>query len=196
VRKTSDPLMIYGATGYTGRLITRHARALGLRPLLAGRSAPRLAALAAECGLEYRVADLSDPDTLARALDDVLVVVHAAGPFSATSRPMVDACLRTGTHYVDIAGEIPVIEALARRDAEARARAVMVMPGGGFDVVPSDCLAAHVARRLPGATRLLLGLTGLEFATRGSAKTLVEHAGAVAIRRNGVVTSVRQRQLG
>src|SRR6185295_5073039 len=167
--------MIYGATGYTGRLITRRACALGLRPVLAGRHDGKLAALAAATGLEHRVAHLDDPDALARALDEIAVVVHAAGPFSATARPMVDACLRAGTHYLDIAGEIPVIEALARRDADARARGIMVMPGTGFDVVPSDCLAAHVARRLPGATRLFLGLTGLEFATRGSAKTLVEH---------------------
>jgi short subunit dehydrogenase-like uncharacterized protein len=104
---------------------------------------------------------------------------------------MVDACLRTGAHYLDVTGEIPVIEALAARHAEARRRGIMIMPGVGFDVVPSDCLAAHVARRLPGARRLAIGITGLEFATPGSAKTLVEHAGyGVRVRRDGRITSV------
>jgi short subunit dehydrogenase-like uncharacterized protein len=187
---TYDPLMIYGASGFTGRLITRRLTRLGVRPLLCGRSRPKLAAVAEPLGLEYRIANLADEHALDRALGDVDVVLHAAGPFSATSRPMVDACLRTRTHYVDISGEIPVIEDLARRDTEARARKTMIMPGAGFDVVPSDCLAAHVARRLPWATKLSLGLTGLAFATRGSAKTLVEHAGYVAIRRNGVITRV------
>jgi len=104
---------------------------------------------------------------------------------------MVDACLRTGTHYLDVTGEIPVIEALAGRNAEARERRTMIMPGVGFDVVPSDCLAAHVAARLPAAQRLVLGLKGLRFATRGSAKTLAEHASyGVKVRRNGVITPV------
>src|SRR4029077_16676908 len=116
--------------------------------------------------LPYRVASLADRFALDGALRGIDVVLHAAGPFSATARPMVDACLRTGTHYLDITAEIRVIEALARRDAEARARGIMIMPGVGFDVVPSDCLAAHVARRLPGARRLAFGLTGLAFVTR------------------------------
>jgi short subunit dehydrogenase-like uncharacterized protein len=187
----SDPLLIYGATGFTGRLLTEGALAAGFRPILGGRDAARLAALAGEFGLEYRVARLGDEAALDAALRDVGVVLHAAGPFSSTSRPMVDACLRTGAHYLDIAGEIPVIEALAARHAEARRRGIMVMPAVGFDVVPSDCLAAHVAARLPGARRLALGITGLRFATRGSAKTLAEHASfGVHVRRAGALVSV------
>jgi short subunit dehydrogenase-like uncharacterized protein len=101
---------------------------------------------------------------------------------------MLEACLRAGAHYLDISGEIAVIEALARRDATARQRGIMVMPAVGFDVVPSDCLAAHVARRLPGAQRLVLGLTGFSMLTRGSAKTLVEAVDAGVVRRGGAIT--------
>jgi short subunit dehydrogenase-like uncharacterized protein len=187
----SDPLLIYGATGYTGRLMLSGALALGLRPVIAGRNESRLAALSGPLGLEYRVARLADAAALDRALRDVRVVLHAAGPFSETWRPMVDACLRSGTHYLDITGEIPVIEALAGRNAEARRRKIMLMPAVGFDVVPSDCLAAHVAGRLPGARRLAVGIAGLRFATRGSAKTLVEHAAlSVRVRRDGALAAV------
>jgi len=187
----SDPLLIYGATGYTGKLITAAAVKLGLRPVLCGRNQAKLEASAAPLGLDYRVAALTEPDRLAAALCGIDVVLHAAGPFSVTSWPMIDACLRSGAHYLDITGEVPVLEAAVRRDAEARARRIMIMPAAGFDVVPSDCLAAHVARRLPSASRLAIGLSGLRFATRGSAKTLAEHAGqGVLVRRDGVITPV------
>lgn len=186
----SDPVMIYGATGYTGQLMTRRALEIGLRPVLGGRSESKLAAMSACPALEYRVASLAQPDSLDAALRGITVVLHAAGPFSETSRPMVDACLRTQTHYLDVSGEIRVIEALVQRDAEARQRGIMTMPAVGFDVVPSDCLAAHVARRLPGATCLALGLAGLRFMTRGSAKTLVEAADFGVVRRNGLITPV------
>ncbi len=200
----SDPLMIYGATGYTGRLIARHALDIGLHPVLGGRSELKLAALAQDLGLEYRVARLTDPRSLDGALRGIHVVLHAAGPFSATWRPMVDACLRNGTHYLDITGEIRVIEALAQRGAEARKRKIMIMPAVGFDVVPSDCLVAHLARRLPGACRLALGLAGLRwsfmpyfsnrfgstFMTRGSMRTLLEAADLGVVRRDGVITPV------
>ena len=187
----SDPLLLYGATGFTGRLILESALALGLRPILGGRDAAKLAAIAEPLGLSWRAASLADTTQLDAALADVRVVLHAAGPFSQTAAPMAAACLRAGVHYLDVTGEIPVIEALAQRNREARQRGVMIMPGTGFDVVPSDCLAAHVAARLSGATTLRLGLTGLAFATRGSASTLAEHAGVgVNVRRGGVLTPV------
>jgi short subunit dehydrogenase-like uncharacterized protein len=187
----SDPLLVYGATGYSGRLMLEAAVARGLRPIVAGRDPAKVRRLADRLGLEHRVARLSDAAALDAALEGVRVVLHAAGPYAETGPPMVDACLRAGAHYLDIAGEIPVIEAFARRHGEARRRGVMLMPSVGFDVVPSDCLAAHVARRLPGARRLAFGVTGLHFATRGSAKTLVEHAfQGVRVRRAGEITLV------
>lgn len=102
------------------------------------------------------------------------MVLNLAGPFSATSRPVADACLRNRVHYLDITGEIEVFESLAARDAEARARGVMLLPGVGFDVVPSDCLAAHLKRRLPDANDLKLYLTLGPNMSRGTAKTMVE----------------------
>jgi short subunit dehydrogenase-like uncharacterized protein len=182
-------LMIYGATGYTGRLITDRAIRLGLRPVLGGRDGVKLAAFAQSLGLEYRTARLDHSDDLRNALQDIKLVLHAAGPFSATAAAMLDACLHCGAHYLDLSGEMAVIEQVVRRDAAARARRIMLMPATGFDVVASDCLAAHVAARLPSATSLALGFSGLRLMTRGSAKTIVENEG-IFVRRNGAIVAV------
>jgi len=184
-------LLIYGANGYTGRLIVPIAMARGLRPILAGRDSAAVNALAAECRLEARPFALDDPAAIDRALSGVSLVLHCAGPFSKTSRAMVDACLRTGAHYLDITGEIPVFEACSARDAEARARGILLLPGVGFDVVPSDCLAAHLHRRLPDATELVLAFRTVGGVSRGTALTMIENLGmSGAIRRAGRITPV------
>jgi short subunit dehydrogenase-like uncharacterized protein len=119
------------------------------------------------------------------------LVLLCAGPFSRTSRPMEDACLRTRTHYLDLTGEIEVFEALAGRDAEARSAGVMLLPGCGFDVVPTDCLAVHLRNRLPGARRLALGFQTRGRLSRGTATTAIEGLGRGGlVRRGGVLTAV------
>lgn len=184
----ADPLLIYGATGFTGGLIVESCVKNGLKPILAGRNASKLREVAAPFGLEHREARLDDSARLDEVLRGVKAVLHAAGPFSETSPPMVDACLRAGAHYLDVTGEVDVFEALARRHDEARRRGVMLLPGVGYDVVATDCLAAHVTRRLPSADRLAIGIAGLRYMTPASAKTFVGHAGrGVKIRRNGVL---------
>ena len=157
----NNRLLIYGSYGFTGNLIARLAVQRGLRPILAGRDPQRLATQAVELGLEHVAFSLDDRAASQRALQTAAVVLHCAGPFVHTSRPMADACLLAGVHYLDITGEITVFEALAARDAEARSAGVMLLPGVGFDVVPSDCLAAHLKQRLPSATRLILGIKGV-----------------------------------
>ena len=183
--------LIYAANGYTGALIARSAAARGQRPILAGRNAAEVEGLARELGLEPRVFGLEAPRVVDEALAGTTVVLHCAGPFSRTSRPMADACLRTRVHYLDITGEAVVFEALAGRDAEAKAATVMLLPGAGFDVVPSDCLAAHLKRRLPSATHLALGFQPGGRLSRGTATTMIEnlHRGGL-VRRDGVLTPV------
>ncbi|MFF4650076.1 saccharopine dehydrogenase family protein [Streptomyces sp. NPDC001380] len=166
--------MLYGANGYTGRLIAHLAAARGQRPVLAGRSAAPVAALAAELGLEHRAFDLADAGAVRAALHGVGAVAHCAGPFSTTAAPMVDACLATGTHYLDITGEIDVFERIHARDAEARAAGTVLLPGAGFDVVPTDCLAALVAAEVPGADRLDLAIMPGRNLSPGTAKTALE----------------------
>jgi short subunit dehydrogenase-like uncharacterized protein len=168
-------LLIYGANGYTGQLVARRATELGLAPVLAGRNGPALAALARELGRPQRVFGLHDAAGLDAGLRGVAVVLHCAGPFVHTSAPMAEACLRQGAHYLDVTGEAVVFEALRARDAAARAAGVMLLPGAGFDVVPSDCLAAALAARLPDATRLDLAFLALGGVSRGTALTALEH---------------------
>lgn len=188
----SDNFLIYGSYGYTGDLIAREAVQRGLRPILAGRDPQRLAQQATELGLQHVAFSLDDSAAMDLALRQVKVVLHCAGPFSRTAQPMADGCLRNGAHYLDITGEIPVFEALARRSAEAQAAGVMLLPGAGFDVVPSDCLAAHLKRRLPTADRLALGIRILGGGvSRGTATTAVESIGrASSVRRDGRLVEV------
>lgn len=185
------PFLLYGATGYTGVLTARMAVDLGMRPTLAGRSRDKVTRLAAELNLPWLAFGLDDGPAIRAALRDVPVVLNCAGPFSQTYRPVADACLHTGTHYLDITGEMFEHEELAERDEEAQAADVMLLPSAGFDVVPSDCLALHVARRLPKATRLALAFTSVGGWSRGTMTTSVEMVGRAGIvRREGRLTPV------
>jgi short subunit dehydrogenase-like uncharacterized protein len=183
--------VIYGATGYTGTLIAREAARRGLRPVLAGRSAEKLAPLAAELGLESRVFSLDPPIAVWEGIRGVHTVLNCAGPFGHTARPLADACLAAGVHYLDITGEAAVFEALAARASASRAARVVLLPGVGFDVVPSDCLAAHLKRRLPTATRLALAFRSAGRLSRGTALTALEGvADGGLVRENGVLKRV------
>ena len=179
--------MIYGANGYTGELIAREAVKRGEKPLLAGRDAEKVGALARELGLEARVFPVDRPD-----LRDVSLVLHCAGPFKHTSAPMVQACLDAGAHYLDITGEIAVFESVMALDAEARRRGVTLLPGVGFDVVPTDCLAAMLAAKLPGADELWLAFRNSRGGlSRGTIRTMLEGIGdGGAIRRDGKIVRV------
>lgn len=183
--------LIYGANGYTGTLIAREAVTRGHRPVLAGRDAEALPTLASDLGLGYRVFALDAPAQVTEGIRGEQAVLHCAGPFVHTYRPMADACLRAGVHYLDITGEVAVFEGLAARTTAAQAAGVMLLPGVGFDVVPSDCLAAHLKRRLPSATRLALGLLSLGRVSRGTATTMAEniHHGGL-VRQDGALRRV------
>ena len=183
--------LIYGANGYTGELIAREAARRGLKPILGGRSQNKIEPLARELGLTFRTFALEDKKSLEYTLKEVDFVLHCAGPFSLTSRQMVEACLRLGVHYLDITGEIEVFEAMARRDEQAKTAKIMVMPGVGFDVVPSDCLAKHLKNRLPDATDLTLAFYGLGSISHGTQTTMTMNIGnGGAIRKNGKITKV------
>ncbi len=187
----ANTFLIYGANGYTGELITRMAAERGLKPILAGRSEASTSGLASKHGLEYRVFSLDDDAALDAALGEVEMVLHCAGPFSITSLPMVKACLRNRKHYTDITGEISVFETCAAMGKKAADAGVMVMPGVGFDVVPSDCLARHLKDRLPTATRLSLAFYGMGRLSHGTQATMTMNVGkGGAIRKDGKITPV------
>jgi short subunit dehydrogenase-like uncharacterized protein len=184
--------LIYGSYGYTGQLILDLALQEGFRPILAGRDEQNVRAQAKQHDLEYRAFSLNETAKLDSALSEVDAVLHCAGPFVHTYRPMAEACLRTKRHYVDISGEIPGFEALAAMDSQAKAAGIMLLPGAGFDVVPSDCLAAHLKERLPSATHFRLFLRGVGAGvSRGTAKSAIENMHRQGmIRRDGQLVQV------
>jgi short subunit dehydrogenase-like uncharacterized protein len=168
----SPPLLVYGAYGYTGALVARAVAERGLPLVLGGRDSERLAALGRELSCPWRAFPLTDPEALRRGIEDAAAVIHCAGPFAQTYRPMAEACLEARVHYLDITGEIPVFQGLARMGPHAERAGVMLLPGAGFDVVPTDCLAAHLAGRLPGAVRLTLAFEGGTQLSIGTARTM------------------------
>jgi short subunit dehydrogenase-like uncharacterized protein len=183
--------MIYGANGYTGRLAAAESVRRGMQPVLGGRNEAAIAQLAEELGLEFRVFSLDDPDQTAQAIDGLKLVLHCAGPFSISSQPMVSACLTQGVHYLDITGEIPVFAYAHQQDEQARRADVVLLPGAGFDVVPSDCLAACLVNALPAATKLQLAFEAAGGPSPGTAKTSIEGLGNGGwIRRDGKMKKV------
>ena len=184
--------LIYGSYGYTGSLIVEQAIKEGMRPLLAGRDENLLRIQAEKFGLEYRAFSIDNTAALDTALLEVDAVLHCAGPFVLTYRQMAEACIRTKRHYVDISGEIEGFEALALMDDKAKDAGIMLLPGGGFDVVPSDCLLAHVAGKLAGATHLEIYIKSIgSGVSRGTARSGIENMQRQGrIRRDGKIVSV------
>lgn len=166
--------MIYGANGYTGELIAREAVSRGLKPVLAGRTAAQVEQLAASLGLDARVFDLGNTAAISRGIEGMGLVLHCAGPFSATAVPMMAACVATHARYLDITGEISVFEHARTLDAAARAAGIAVCSGVGFDVIPTDCVAAALKAALPDATHLALGFDSRSGFSPGTPKTSVE----------------------
>lgn len=183
-------LLIYGAYGYTGRLVVEEALRQGLRPILAGRDPARLREVAMELSpdspLLFRVASLDDPSTLAHALEGVDTVLHAAGPFVRTAPPMLGVCLARGVHYIDLTGEVPVFELAFDLSRQAEAAGIVILPGAGMDVVPTDSAAVLAAGACPGATQLEIGLHSPGPISRGTRRTIAEQAThGLLVRRGG-----------
>jgi len=181
-------VLIYGATGYTGRLIAERLRNSRRHLIVAGRTPDRVQALAAELGVAGSAMAIDDAGALDSALDNVDVVINAASPFELTSPALIQSCLRTKTHYLDIAGELPVFQNAFLHDAAARGRGIMIMPGAGFGIVASDCLAVHVAALVPNAKYLRIAVRPGSI-SRGSFRSALEVANSpLSIRRNGRMT--------
>ena len=186
-------LLIYGAYGYTGELVAEEAVSRGIDVVVAGRDQRQVSDLAGRLGCEGRSFDLEDgvesdsagaiSGSVGAQIGDADAVLNCAGPFVHTYRPLIEACLATETHYLDVTGELPVFEAIAARDAEAAAAGVCLLPGVGFDVVPTDCLASHLHDRLPAATELRLGFDPTGSFSRGTLATAIEQFDAGGKRR-------------
>lgn len=184
-------LLVYGAYGFTGSLIARTAVGDGHEPLLAGRRADPLEEQATELGPDHQVFTLEYPDVLTSRLSDVDAVLNCAGPFPETVDPLLEACPETGTDYLDIAGRIEILESVAQRDREAEDADVTVLPAVGFDVVPTDCLAAILDADLGTTDRLTLAIDDLGTVSPGTVKSIIgglDRPGAV--REEGAIRPV------
>ncbi|GCE30940.1 saccharopine dehydrogenase [Dictyobacter alpinus] len=184
--------LLYGATGYTGELIARAAVQRGLQPILAGRNLSTVQKLADELKLPYRAFNLNNPVLLDENLVNVGVVLNCAGPFAFTANKLAQACVRVQAHYLDIAGEVPEFQALHAYDEAARAANIMLLPGVGFGIVPSDCLALHLKQRLPEAVQLSLAFQAQGGISRGTVlTTLKDLPNPGAIRQSGELIAIR-----
>jgi short subunit dehydrogenase-like uncharacterized protein len=177
--------LIYGVTGYMGHLAARRAAEAGLKPVLAGRDPAGIAVVGRELGLPTRAFALDDPAAVRAGLKDITVVLNGAGPFDRTSLPFIEACLETGTHYLDFAGEVPEFQIAADFGERAKEAGVMLLPGAGFGVVPTDCLAVHLHRQLPDADRLEIAFQTIGGLSRGTASTLLRDLPRTGVRRQG-----------
>lgn len=187
-------LLLYGAYGYTGRLTAELAAANKLDVVLAGRNKDALAGMSDRLRLPIRPVELSEVSQLSQALNDIACVVHMAGPFAVTSTPMLSACVATHTNYIDITGEIEVFEAIWSREDEIRRAGITAVPGAGFDVVPSDCLALYVAGKLERPVSLVIALRGLEGASQGTLRTAIRQVSKpVLCRRAGAIVALEDR---
>src|SRR5882762_2325225 len=185
-------IIVYGSYGYTGQLIIEECKAKGIDVILSGRNGDALRKQSAQTGYPFEVENIQDLTSLCRLLEKGSLVIHAAGPFQFTAQLMAEACLITQRHYTDITGEISVFEMMAKLDAKAKSAGITILPGVGFDVVPSDCLAMHLKNRLPSATHLQLAFASNKGGlSRGTSKTMVEGMGlGGAIRKSGKIIPV------
>ncbi|MEP2670061.1 MAG: saccharopine dehydrogenase NADP-binding domain-containing protein [Cyclobacteriaceae bacterium] len=190
--KSDNQIVIYGSYGYTGSLIVEQCKNQQMNIVLAGRNEAKLKAQSTDTGYPYQVVEIKEKEKLVSLLQAATLVIHCGGPFQFTAKHMIEACLETKTHYTDITGEIGVFELVATYDARAKHAGIMLLPGAGFDVVPSDCLAAHLKKRLPDATHLELAFaTSGGGSSRGTSKTAVLGLGEGSmIRQSGHITKV------
>ena len=191
--------MIYGAYGYTGKLLSQEAKIRGHSPVLAGRSVNKLIPLANELDLDYIVFDLEDSKTLKNTIRDFDLIFLSAGPFKFTSAPMVKACLKAGTNYLDITGELPIFEQNFEFDQQAKDKGIAIISGVGFDVVPTDCLAKYISEKIPNPTQLEIGIAGSSSPSAGTLKTIIEYSDlGTLIRKDGILVhpeKIREKKI-
>ncbi|MBR9904291.1 saccharopine dehydrogenase family protein [Halomonas sp. IOP_14] len=176
-----NTLLIYGATGYTGQMAAEHAKRLGLDFEIAGRNAERLQALANRLDVPYR--EFNADAQAEQSLNGVNVLLNFAGPFAQTSNALMRACINAGVDYLDITAEINIYRLAEQLGSEAAEAGIMLLPGVGWDVVPTDCLAVHVARRVRKPQSLSVALQVPGSMSRGSAMSVSEIIGAGLLAR-------------
>ena len=183
-------ILIYGATGYTGKLVAMQARETHLSFEVAGRNGPQVTALAEQLDVPCRIFALDDPETIIASLAGVTAVLNCAGPFASTARPLMEACIACGVHYLDITAEYKVYALAEAWSERAAAAGVMLLPGVGWDVVPSDCLAMYLAAKVDQPQSLRIALQVANSMSRGSTRSVGEILGVgLLVRAEGTIVA-------
>jgi short subunit dehydrogenase-like uncharacterized protein len=176
--RQTGPIAVYGATGYTGRLVVAELLGAEADFIVAGRSTEKLEALRSEFGLEApaKAVQLDDPASLRELLADCAVVIDCAGPFVKYGEPVLAAAVETGTHYLDTTGEQPYMKMAYERYGPGATRAgVAVVPAMGFDYVPGDMLASLTADGMGELDEIAMQYCWRDLApSQGTARTTLE----------------------
>ncbi len=181
--------MVYGANGYSAQLIIEELIQRGIKPILAGRNLESIQNVAEKFSCDYRVFDLNYDNESENSLEDIHTLINCAGPFKYTAKDMIDYCLATKTNYIDITGEIPAFAYAFGCNNRAKESGIVILPGAGFDVIPTDCLARRLSEQMPDAVKLKLGFVNRKGGiSRGTTLTSLEFiSGKGKVRRNGKV---------
>lgn len=184
--KTMNTFMIYGATGYTGRLASQYSKSVGINPVVAGRSDGSVKQLASLLGVSYRTFGVDDRQAVDSCLRGIRVLLNCAGPFARTAEPLMDACIRCGVHYLDISAELISYQLADQKNDEAGAANVMLLPGCGGSVAMLGCLAGHAVKSVKKVTSIDIALFVAGTMSRGSAVSAAQSVTAECLqRRNG-----------
>jgi short subunit dehydrogenase-like uncharacterized protein len=176
------PIVVYGASGYTGRLVAEELRRRGADFRIAGRSASKLEQLSARLGgVDFTAASLDQPAALRALLEPCAAVIACAGPFTVHGEPLLAAAAETGTHYLDTTGEQPFIKLVFDRyGAMAAANGAALVSGMGFDYVPGDLIASLTAADMGPLDEIVIA-----YAVRGFAPTRGTSSSALEMMRGG-----------
>jgi short subunit dehydrogenase-like uncharacterized protein len=193
----TGPIAVYGATGFTGRLVAAELRRRGAEMVLSGRNPAKLEILAEEIGpgVEMQAARLDDPASLRELLEPCAAVISCAGPFQLHGEPVLAAAVETGTHYLDTTGEQPFMRTVFEEyGARAERAGVALVTAMGFDYVPGDLIAALTAGAEP-VDEIVLAYWVKDFGpTRGTAlSALGMMAGGDVEWRDGALLPASQR---
>ncbi len=185
-------ILIYGANGYTGKLIVDKAINFDYDITIAGRSVKSIYEMGKEYNLPYLSFSPIEIESNPKILKEFDIMLNCAGPFSQTAKPIIDACLKSNTHYLDITGEIDIFRLGKSYHQKAIDSNVIICPGVGFDVIPTDCLASRLNESLPNADELILGFESTAGKiSPGTMATSIESLGyGGRIRKNGEILKV------
>jgi len=178
-------LLIYGAAGYTGKIIAVRAKELNLDFEIAGRDTQQTRKLAEELGVDYHIFDVDTDYAWQKALQDKQVLINAAGPFKFTAGQAMRACLKAGVHYLDISAELETYRLAEALDNEAKATGIQLISGAGL-FVSYDALVVHLSKMVAEPEYLKVGFRHYGGFSKGSVLSSKHIADlGILIRRNG-----------